>query len=355
MSYSSKIRIKDIAAMAGVSVGTVDRVIHGRSNVSKLAMKKVQQVLEEIDYVPNHYASALASNKVYKFAAILPMHEPDGYWARVETGLKEGVSRFGDFKIDFQIFTYDQFNDETFEAKAKEAIATEPFAIIIGPIFNHKIMAKFVARLEELRIPYSLLDSYWADFNPISFYGQDSKRSGEFSAKIMLMAAGKANKIALFKLMGEGRVASRQQLDRETGFREYVKAHSPETEIITENLYVYDTDGMKKALRQFFTQNKDIRYGLTFNSSIHLIGNFLKNEMPEYPHVTLLGYDAIERNVECLKKGEVEFLIAQQPQKQGLNSFRSTFNATVLKMKQNVINYVAIQLLTIENIDFYKD
>lgn len=71
MEVQSKIRIKDIAERAGVSVGTVDRVIHGRTNVSKLSYEKVQKVLEEINYVPNHYASALASNKTYYFAAIL--------------------------------------------------------------------------------------------------------------------------------------------------------------------------------------------------------------------------------------------------------------------------------------------
>ena len=38
---SSKIRIKDIAEMAGVSVGTVDRVLHGRPNISKIAREKV--------------------------------------------------------------------------------------------------------------------------------------------------------------------------------------------------------------------------------------------------------------------------------------------------------------------------
>ncbi|MCQ2076171.1 MAG: substrate-binding domain-containing protein [Bacteroidaceae bacterium] len=355
MSYSSKIRIKDIAEMAGVSVGTVDRVIHGRNNVSKLALEKVQKVLDEIDYIPNHYASALASNKIYKFAAILPMHEPDGYWARVESGLNEGVRRFSDFKIDFRIFTYDQFNDVTFENQAKLAIQSVPDAIIIGPIFNHKIMSKFLKKLEELAIPYSLIDSYWSDFNPVSFYGQDSKRSGEFSAKIMLMAANNEKKIALFKLIGEGRVASRQQMDRETGFREYVKTHSPSTEIITKELYIYDKHETTQTLKEFFTENSDIKFALTFNSSIHLLGNFLKQEMPHHPHVTLLGYDAIERNVECLKNGSVDFLIAQQPHKQGLNSFRSTFNSTVLKVSQNIINYVPIELLTVENVDYYKD
>ncbi|MEE0620822.1 MAG: LacI family DNA-binding transcriptional regulator, partial [Prevotella sp.] len=57
---SEKIRIKDIAERAGVSVGTVDRVLHGRPNVSPSAKAKVDAVLKELDYKANVYASALA-------------------------------------------------------------------------------------------------------------------------------------------------------------------------------------------------------------------------------------------------------------------------------------------------------
>ena len=84
MEITSKIRIKDIAERAGVSVGTVDRIIHGRGNVSPISLERVQKVLDEINFTPNHYASALASHSVHQFAAILPMHELDSYWARVE-------------------------------------------------------------------------------------------------------------------------------------------------------------------------------------------------------------------------------------------------------------------------------
>ena len=49
--------------MAGVSVGTVDRVLHNRPNISKFAREKVEKVLESINYQPNMYASALAYNK----------------------------------------------------------------------------------------------------------------------------------------------------------------------------------------------------------------------------------------------------------------------------------------------------
>ena len=50
---SDKIRIKDIAERSGVSVGTVDRVLHNRPNVSGKARAKVEAVLKEINYQPN--------------------------------------------------------------------------------------------------------------------------------------------------------------------------------------------------------------------------------------------------------------------------------------------------------------
>ena len=69
-----RIRIKDIAIMAGVSVGTVDRVLHNRPGVSLASAEKVRKILKEMNYQPNMYASALASNKKYHFVCLLPKH-----------------------------------------------------------------------------------------------------------------------------------------------------------------------------------------------------------------------------------------------------------------------------------------
>ena len=73
-------RIKDSAERAGVSVGTVDRVLHNRPNVSKKAMEKVKKALEEMDYRPNMYASALAYNKTYTFYCLLPKRQAPLPW-----------------------------------------------------------------------------------------------------------------------------------------------------------------------------------------------------------------------------------------------------------------------------------
>ena len=91
---SERIRIKDIAIKAGVSVGTVDRVIHGRSGVSESSKKKVEEILKQMNYQPNMYASALASNKKYNLACILPTHTNEDYWIDVEAGMNHAISAY---------------------------------------------------------------------------------------------------------------------------------------------------------------------------------------------------------------------------------------------------------------------
>lgn len=88
---AERIRIKDIAKMADVSVGTVDRVIHGRSGVSEASRKRVEEILKQLDYQPNMYASALASNKKYTFSCLLPQHEKGEYWTAVEAGIQDAL------------------------------------------------------------------------------------------------------------------------------------------------------------------------------------------------------------------------------------------------------------------------
>lgn len=76
MNTPERIRIKDIAKMADVSVGTVDRVLHGRSGVSEASRKRVEEILEKLNYQPNMYASALASNKSMRLPACCPNTTP---------------------------------------------------------------------------------------------------------------------------------------------------------------------------------------------------------------------------------------------------------------------------------------
>jgi LacI family transcriptional regulator len=109
-----KVRIKDIAQLADVSVGTVDRVIHGRSGVSEESRKRVEKILKQLNFQPNRYASALAFNKKYLFACLLPMHQDGEYWTEIQMGINQAVRTYSDFNISVDTRFYDPYDYNSF-------------------------------------------------------------------------------------------------------------------------------------------------------------------------------------------------------------------------------------------------
>lgn len=209
------ITIKDIAARAGVSTGTVDRVLHNRPNVSKAALEKVNKALEEMDYRPNMYASALAYNKEYTFYCVLPKHEQEAYWDEIEEGAMACTEFRRDFGIKLKFIYYERFNPPAFTKMVRELFTAKIDGVIIVPATLEQT-ARFTEKLIERNIPYVLLDSYMPDLKPLSFFGQDSFASGYFAAKMLMLIANKEKEIALMKQTRDGIVGSKQQANRET-------------------------------------------------------------------------------------------------------------------------------------------
>ena len=83
--------IKMIAERAGVSIGTVDRVLHDRPYVKAEVRERVLQVLEELDYHPNRMASALATSGTPRHLALVQPEWEKGY---VQDEMEAGVTRF---------------------------------------------------------------------------------------------------------------------------------------------------------------------------------------------------------------------------------------------------------------------
>jgi LacI family transcriptional regulator len=349
---NEKIRIKDIAEKAGVSVGTVDRVLHKRPNVSPKALEKVEKVLKEMDYQPNMYASALAYNKSYTFYCIIPRHESEAYWEEIEEGAMAACSLRRDFNIHVKMLYYKRFQPETFVEMTQQCLKEQPDGVIIVPS-KLDSTRKFTDALHDRNTPFILLDSYMPDLKPLSFFGQDSFGSGYFAGRMFMLLAGQEKEIMLMKQMKNGNVASKQQENRETGFRHYMHDHFPHVKIQEVNLPL---DGEKetydKILEDFFTKHDHLHHCITFNSKAHLVGEFLLRSNRR--NVQIMGYDMVDKNAECLRQGSISFLIAQHAYMQGYSCVETLFEAIVLKKEINPVNYMPIELLTKENVDFYR-
>lgn len=347
-----RIRIKDIARLANVSVGTVDRVIHGRSGVSEASRKRVEDILKQLDYQPNMYASALASNKKYLFICLLPRHLEGEYWSAVEQGIYEAVTNYSDFNTSVKICYYDPYDYRSFGNAGEEVLAQQPDGIMLAPTAPQYTKG-FIEQLRTLDIPYIYIDSNLTDIPPLAFYGQNSRQSGYFAARMLMLLTRDEKEVVIFRKIHEGIVGSNQQENREIGFRQYMEAYHPSCNILELNLHAEHNNEDNRMMDEFFRSHQAVKNGITFNSKAYIVGEYLQNRNRK--DFNLIGYDLLERNVACLKQGSVSFLIAQQPELQGFNGIKSLCDHLIFKKEVTCINYMPIDLLTAETIDYYHN
>ena len=96
--------IKMIAERAGVSIGTVDRVLHNRPYVKAEVRERVLAVMAELDYRPNRMASALATSGTARHLAVI---QPE-WGPYIQDAMADGVSRFMEERRDNNVSDEEQ-------------------------------------------------------------------------------------------------------------------------------------------------------------------------------------------------------------------------------------------------------
>ncbi|MCD7973688.1 MAG: substrate-binding domain-containing protein [Candidatus Azobacteroides sp.] len=345
-----KYRIKDIAKLAGVSAGTVDRVLHNRGEVSEKSRAKIMEILKEIDYHPNVFASTLASKKAYTFICVLPSYEKGEYFESVETGIAQAAEEFGDWNITIQMHYFDQFEETSFQHVINELPAIKPDAVLLVPTFK-EITLKFIRTLEKDEIPYVFLDSTLADTNPLTYLGQNSYQSGYLAAKLLTENICNKEEIILFRMMRQAQSPSNQTSLRELGFLSYLKTHPSDFTVHEVQLNASDEKACDEILDHFFRQHPKANAAVIFNSRAYIIGEYIKKR--NMRHISLVGYDLLDRNVTCLKQGVIHYLIGQRPERQGYIAIKALVKHFVLKQPVKKENFMPMDILTKENIDFF--
>jgi len=93
-SAPPRVRIKDVAKAARVSVGTVSHVLSGSANVSATLRKRVQKAIDALGYVPNFHAQRLRHSLSRVLGICLP-HTSTSYLNALSETFEEIASRNG--------------------------------------------------------------------------------------------------------------------------------------------------------------------------------------------------------------------------------------------------------------------
>lgn len=350
----NKVTIIDVARKAGVSKGTVDRVLHKRGEVSPKSAEKVLKAIEELNFHPNMYASLLASKKATILACLMPHFKKSEFWEKVYNGFMRGGALVSGKNTRIQVFFYDQYDIQSFRTAANEVLESHPDGVLMPTLFQDET-AEFTARLKKEDIPYVYVDTkVESDDNHLAFIGMPRRDSGALCAAILTerQRPEDIKDVLIVRIKRDGGGLSDPTKKRREGFMNYMAAHLPDTHI--HNLYIdpSDTESTQNALGEFFRGHKDIAHVVMFNSRLHLIAKSLA-DFPN-PQRRVIGFDDIPQNLSLLREGLADVIIAQHVEDQSTKAVELLADYILTHQRpERLDNYVHIDILTRFNIENY--
>jgi LacI family transcriptional regulator len=348
---AKNIRIKDIAQLAGVSVGTVDRVLHNRGRVSEDALKKVVSILDQIEYKPNLIARTLGANKTYQIAALLPNPDQDPYWASCKSGLSQAEAEWLRYGVTVKPYFFNLYNKNSFKEIAETVSHARPDGILVAPIFYHETLP-FFQLFRKAEIPFVLFNTNIPESKPISFIGQNLYQSGKVGAELMHLAQHGESGTLMVLHINEDLNNSVHLAEKEKGFREYFgQKKNTGLEVKTLNLYNPAEPTFEKQLSVLLNEPALKGIFVSTSKATSLIAAFL--ERHNRRDIKLIGYDMLEDNIRFMKKGIIDFLINQNPKRQALLGLNHLIGHLVLKKEAPEQELLPLEIISQENLESY--
>ena len=345
-----RIRIKDIAQMANVSPGTVDRVIHNRNGVSDATRKRIENIIEEYDYQPDIIAGALASGKSYRILVCMPaVVYAHAFWKFPETGVERALDEMEHFDITVDYLRFDQHSKKDFMEKIGSAEISSYDGVLFAPVFTEE-SSVFIRRCSEAGVPCILFNSRIEETEIDGFIGQDAFQSGFLSGRLMSYGLPPEKDLLIVNL--SLRKDNYQHIiKRERGFRSYFEEHSDRvSNLVSINISGGNYEDVAEEIdRKMDSMN--IAGIFVTNSRVHLVARYLAER--GFMRMRLIGYDLLPESIEYLKREYIDFLISQSPEEQAYIGLRQLFNKAVLKKSIPREVLLPIDILTKENIDYY--
>jgi len=346
-----KARIKDIAMLAGVSIGTVDRVLHDRGEVAEKTRQKVQRILKETNYSPNVMAQVLKSNKRFHLVSLLPEPtEDNSFWQSHPLGMSRAMEELNPFPVTLSQVTFDMQCEDDFQKKTIAVLNLKPDGVLLAPIFKNESIA-FCMRLKKEKIPFVFIDGFIENTDFLAYIGEDIFQSGRVAGQLIDMVTPEKSDILVVTIARN--IQNVHHLNNRThGFLSYFhKSGINKGKKININIPDPSSERVRNAFDKVFEEYPGIGSIFITGSRSYLIALYLEEK--GLKSINLIGYDLLDMNVKYLKSGVTRFLIGQRPEEQTYKGIKKLFEFLSLHKVPDKIEYIPVDVVTSENVDFF--
>lgn len=314
-----RITSKQLAELAGVSRGTVDRALNNRSGVKEEVRQRILKIAAEHGYQPMRAGKALVMRETLTIAVVLnSVGNP--FFDEVIRGIEEARADFSDFSIALSMHRIKGYQLEE-QLRLLDELLSEPLSGLLLTPINHPEVAARIAAFHERGIPVVTINSDIDNCPQLAYVGCDYLKSGQTAASLMGRMMGDAARVLI--VTGSLKVLGHNQ--RVFGFSRVLRQDVPGAMIvdIVEN---NDDEEQSGAIVRAALQKSPEINALYFAAGGVIGGAKAAIEAAAQKPV-IITCDLTDTIREYIQRDMIAATICQQPYLQGYTGVKTLLNA----------------------------
>lgn len=336
--------IKEIAALAGVSRGTVDRVLNNRGSVNPATAEKINEIAKALDYRPNKAGLALAAQKKRLKLGVILFSTDNPFFADVLKGVHQKTKDLAGYNCAVLVKQI-PINVEAQLNAIDELLGEEVNGIALAPHNDDRIRMR-INELYEQGIPVVTLNTDIENSSRIAYVGSNYTKSGATAAGLLRLMTHDTVHIGI--ITGSSGILC--HTERIAGFTETLKPEHGRMHIVAvietqdDEIESYEqTSRLLKAhpeINALFFAAGGVYGGCRAITSLGLAGK-----------LCVIAFDKAQTTEHFLQEGILSAVICQQPRTQGSKPLDLLFTyLTSGERPEKEYNYTAVDIRILENI-----
>ena len=349
----SRVTIKDIAAEAGVSTGTVHRALYGKKGISDTVRHRILDICAAHDYQTNTAASALKRG-VTRIAAAFPgpQNENTYFYSSVWRGFHHCMAELRDYNLEVIELPYysGTINDQASELNACfERYAGKLDALItIGPTVDASLHA--VQQYSNANIPVFLACDDAPECGRIACVQANYVMTGRIAAELL------ANQIPSdgTVLICAGDILTPSHYRTAAGFEAYLHENKIPLKLLKINGYTNKQE-LSMHLSQTLTQYPEIQATFSVSARLSVLLAEIVAQANRSGQIRIIASDLFNETIHNSENGLVQNIIYKNPTRQAYLATKIMGDYILRGITPHSdIQYVESRVIFKSNLEYYK-
>lgn len=310
--------IKEIAELAGVSRGTVDRVLNNRGDVNSETAEKIRAIVKQLGYKPNPAGIALAAQKKKYLIGVILFSKKNPFFDDVMQGFLDKAEELALYGCEIsvkRVAYHPQAQLSAIRACLKEGVQ----GLILTP-YNDSSIQKELNKLIRSGIPVITVNSDAENVRRLAYVGSNYYNSGEAAGSLMKLVTSGPVKLGVIN--GDNNILCHTQ--RVSGFVDKLSGDE-RFQVVCQGESFDDDKNAYELVSHMLTEHPELN-AFYFTAAGVYGGCRAIQEFTSGRNIKVITFDEVPSTVEMIQKGIITATICQEPYWQGSRSLELMFS-----------------------------